>query len=74
MDNRLNRDLIVTARSQGFTLPNSPLDSQRWEDVTTARPEDSGLTCSPETGRWLFDTALSATLFQVQQARRTGFF
>jgi hypothetical protein len=72
MDNRLNRDLIATARTQGFTFANPPLDSRIWEEVATADFDKSGLTCSPETANWLFAVAFDATLFQVQQARRAG--
>lgn len=70
IDNRVNRDLIAQARTQGFTFSHPPDDFPVWQQVGSADLENPAFDCSPAVSDWLFDKAIEATLFQIYQHKR----
>lgn len=72
IDSRINRDLIATARQQGFVFSNPPEDSPIWESIADVDLENPALMCSPEIANWLIGKAIEATLFQLYSSRSIG--
>ena len=71
IDNRLNRDLIVQAREQGFVFSDAFADAARWRGLETADLENPSQRCDSDESDWLFCKAIEATLFFLyQQTRR----
>lgn len=72
IDSRINRDLIATARQQGFVFSNPTDDSPIWELVAEADLENAAFMCSPNVMHWLMGKAIEATLFQLYLDIRRG--
>ncbi|MGF7218778.1 hypothetical protein GGR92_004957 [Spirosoma lacussanchae] len=70
IDSRINRDLIATAREQGFVFSNPPEDFPIWHSVAEVDLENPAFMCSPEVAHWLMGKALEVTLFQLYQSQR----
>jgi len=70
IDSRINRDLIATAREQGFVFSNPPEDFPIWERVAVADLENPAFMCTPDVMHWLMGKAIEATLFQLYLSRR----
>lgn len=70
IDSRINRDLVATAREQGFVFSHPAEDFPIWESVADIDLENPASMCSPEVANWLFGKAIEATLFQLYFSRR----
>jgi len=70
IDSRINRDLISSAREQGFVFSNPVEDFPIWESVAEVDLESPATMCSPAVADWLFCKSIEATLFQLYFSRR----
>lgn len=70
IDSRINRDLIATARQQGFVFSNPAEDFPIWESIAETDLENPAQMCSPDIAHWLVGKAIEATLFQLYLSQR----
>lgn len=70
IDDRLNRDLLIQARDQGFVFSDPFTDADMWRGLETADLENPAHRCDPDETYWLRCKAIEATLFFIYQQQR----